>query len=127
MNGACTFYGINNETCDDFYGDFHILIIGGPQFCQGNFQRNYAIDVNSSPRIGIVLCGVPPPIVQAEFIGQKLIVRSTTLNSYIHNYTLKLPQLKPAAYGKELIVTVVGYNDTLTEKIKIYVSNCKYE
>ena len=127
MNGTCTFYGINNGTYDYFYDDFHILIIGGPQFCQGNFPYNYTTDVNSSPRIDIALCGVPRPIVQAEFIGQKLNVLSTTVNSYIHNYTLEVPQLNPTACGKELIVTITGYNDALTDKIKIYVSNCKYE
>ena len=127
LNETSTFYGINNITYDDFYDDFHILFIGGPQFCQGNFPRKYTIDVNSSSKINIVLCGVPQPIVQAEFIGQKLSVLSTTVNSYIHNYTLELPQLNPTTCGKELTVTVFGYNGTLTDKTKIYVSNCKYE
>ena len=127
LNRICTFYGINSGAYDDFYDDFHILIIGGPQFCQGSFQRNYTNDVNSSPRIDVVLCGVPVPIVQAEFIGQKLNVLSRTVNSYLHNYTLELPQLNPTVCGKELTITVTGYNGTLTDKIKIYMSNCKYD
>ena len=65
--------------------------------------------------------------MQAEFIGQKLNVLSTTINSYIHNYTLELPQLNPTACGKELILTVTGYNDALTGKFKVYESKCKYK
>ena len=64
--------------------------------------------------------------MQAEFIGQKLNVLSTTINNYTHNYTLELPQLAQKACGKQLTVTTTRYNGTLTEKIKIYMSKCKY-
>ena len=65
--------------------------------------------------------------MEAEFIGQKINVLSTTVNNFTHNYTLKLPQLTQKACGKQLTVTATGYTVTLTEKIKIYMSKCKYE
>ena len=110
-----------------FYSYFDILLIGGPEICHGNLSSNYNFDDNSLPRIGIVSCGVPQPVVQAEFFGQKLNVLKTTINSYTHNYTVQLPQLTQTVCGKELIVVATGYNGTLTSKIKIYVNNCKYD
>ena len=85
------------------------------------------MDDNSLPKINIVLCGLPQPAVEAEFVGQKLKVLNTTVNSYTYNYILELPWLTQIACGKELIVTTTGYNGTLTDKINIYVSNCKYD
>ena len=92
---------------------------------------NETFDDKSSPRINITLRGVPPPVVDAKFLGLDLKVQSTTVNSYTHNYTLELPQLTQTACGKELTVTATvtatGYNRNLTAKMKIFVRNCKYD
>ena len=45
------------------------------------------------------------------------------MSSYTFNYTLELPKL--SAFRKDLTVTAIGYNDTLTKKTKIFVRNCK--
>ena len=87
---------------------------------------NGTFDEKSSPRINITLCGVPPPVVEAEFLGLKLTVVSKRVNSYTHNYTLELRQLTKTACGKELTVTATGYNRNLNEKMKILLKNCKY-
>ena len=70
-----------------FYIDTNALYLGGPDFCHGGFPSNFTFDDNSSPRILITLCGVPQPVLQGKFIGQKLIVKYTTVNSYTHNFT----------------------------------------
>ena len=107
-----------------------ILHLGGPEFCQGDFPSNDTFDEKSSPRVSITLCGVPPPVVEAEFLGVKLTVVNKTIDSYTHNYTLELPQLTKTACGEELTVTATvtatGYNRNLTEKMKIFLKNCKY-
>ena len=113
--------------CHAFYVDFDIFHIGGPEFCWSDFPNNYTADDKTSLNIGIVLCGVPQPEVQAEFIGQALKVTDATINSYTHNYKLELPRLTQTACGKELTVTASQNNNTLTFNTKIFVKNCKYE
>ena len=112
---------------DAFCVDFDILHIGGPEFCWSDFPSNYTVDDNTSLKIGIVLCGVPQPKVQAEFIGQALKVADATINSYTHYYTLEVPQLTQTQCGKELTVTASGNDKTLTFNTKIFVRNCKYD
>ena len=110
-----------------FYIDINALYLGGPDFCHDGFPSNFTFDDNSSPRILITLCGVPQPVLQGKFIGQKLIVKYTTVNRYTHNFTLQLPLLTQRACGKELQVTATGHNGTLTDRTKIFVKNCKYD
>ena len=112
---------------DAFCDDFDILHIGGPEFCWSDFPSNYTVDDNTSLKIGIVLCGVPQPKVQAEFIGQALKVADATINSYTHYYTLEVPRLTQIECGKELTVTASGNNNTLTFNTTIFVTNCKYD
>ena len=109
------------------YVDIDVLYLGGPEFCQGGFPSNFTFDDNSSPIIVITLCGVPQPLVVAEFAGQKLKVIKAALNSYTHNFTLVLPQLTQTQCGRILEVTATGYNDALTDKTKIFLKNCKYD
>ena len=104
-----------------------ILHLGGPEFCQGDLPSNDTFDEKSSPRVNITLCGVPPPVVAAEFLGLKLAVVSTAVNNYTHKYTLELPQLTKTVCGQELTVTATGYNRNLSDKMKIFVKNCKYD
>ena len=110
--------------------DFHIYIdvlyLGGPQLFQGGLPAYYSFDDNSSPKINIIVFGVPQPIVEGEFIYQKLNVLNKSINTYTHNFTLELPQMTQKACGKELTVIATGYNGTLIEKIKVFVENCKY-
>ena len=40
---------------------------------------------------------------------------------------VELPRLTQAKCGKELTVTATGHNNTLTDEIKIFVKNCKYD
>ena len=103
------------------------LHLGGPKYCQDDLQSNYTFDVNnSSPTINIILCGVPPPVVEGHFIGEKLMVTNSTINNHTKSYTLQLPQLKQAVCGADLIITARGYSDILTNTAKIFVKNCKY-
>ena len=108
-----------------FYVDIDVLYLGGPELCQGGFPSNFTFDDNSSPKINITYCGVPQPKVNAEFIGEKLNVVNTTVNSYTHDYTLELPRLDQTVCGKELTATATGHNGTITDKIKIFLKNCK--
>ena len=73
--------------CHAFYVDFDIFHVGGPEFCWCDFPSNYTVDDNTSLNIGMVLCGVPQPEVQAKFIDQALKVADATINSYTHNCT----------------------------------------
>ena len=115
------------EIMTGFYIDFNILHLGGPDFCQRDLPSNDTFDDSTSPRINIVLCGVPQPVVQAEFIGQKLIALNRTINNYKHNYTLELPRLTQTVCGKELRVTATGHNGTSTKNVQVFVRNCKYD
>ena len=112
---------------DNFYAYIDILYLGGPEFCHGAYPRDFTFDDNDSPRINITLCGVSAPVVQGEFIGQKLNVQNTKINSYTHNYTLELPRLTKKTCGKELTVKTTGCNGLLTEKTKSFVKKCKYD
>lgn len=103
------------------------LHLGGPEFCQGSLPSNFTFDDNSSPRINIVLCGIPQPTVEGEFFGQKLNVFNMTIDSYTHNYTLQLPRLTQISCGKELTVRAIGYYAVIADKTKVFVKNCKYE
>ena len=102
------------------------MYLGAPEFCQGGFPSNFTFDDNSSPTLNTILCGVPQPKVQAEFNGQKVIVIKATVNSYTHIFTLALPLLTQRVCGKELTVTAMGYNGTLTTKTTIFLKDCKY-
>ena len=108
--------------------DFNVLRLGGPELCQDDFPSNYTFDVSSSPKIYITFCGVPQPVVQGEFINQKFSALNTTetVNGYIHNFTLQIPQLTQEACGKTLTITANGNNVTLTETTKIFLEKCKY-
>ena len=88
-------------------------------------QSNYSFDDNSSPRINIILCGLPEPVLKAEFLGRRVNVLNTAVNYYTFRYTLELPRVRQIACGKDLTVTAAGYNGTLTKKTKIFVRNCK--
>lgn len=112
---------------DNFYVYIGILHLGGPIFCQDDYPKDFTFDENYSPRINKTVCGVPAPERQGEFIGQKLNVLNTKVNSYTHNYTLELPRLTQKTCGKELTVKATGCNGLLTEKTKIFVKKCKYE
>ena len=114
------------EMCDNFNIDIDILHLGGPEFCQGDFPNNYTFDENNSPRINKILCGVPQPVVEAEFTGKTVHVQSARVNTYTHNYTLLLPKLTQKTCGGELIVTATENNKTLTRKVQIFIRNCKY-
>ena len=111
-----------------FYVDIDVLYLGKPEFCQGGFPSNFTFEDNSSPRIVITLCGVPQPLVEAEFAGQKLNFIKGALNSYTHTFTLELPLLTQTKCGRELQVTATGHNGTsITDKTKIFLKNCKYD
>ena len=88
---------------------------------------NLTFDDSSSPRINVVLCGVPQPQVRAKFIDEELNVMNRTINNYKHNYTLGLPRLTQMVFGKELTVVATGHNGTLTKNVQIFVRNCKYD
>lgn len=107
--------------------DINVLYVGGPDHCKGRFPSNFTFDDGISPRINIILCGVPQPVVQAHFIGQKLDIVNVTINSYTHNFTLQLPQLTQTTCGRELTVKATGFNGTLTDETKIFLRNCKYD
>ena len=108
--------------------DVNTLHLGEPVFCQGQIlPSNFTFDDNSSPRINIVLCGIPQPTVEGEFIGQKVNILNKTIDSYTHNYTLQLPRLTQTSCGKELTVRTIGCNGIIANKTKVFVENCKYD
>ena len=125
------FFDLSLETyyrnCGYFYIDIDVLYLGGPELCHGGFPSNFTFDDNISPSISITLCGVPKPVLQGKFNGQKLNVIYATVNRYTHNFTLQLPLLAETACGRELQVTATGYNGTLIDITKIFVWNCKYD
>ena len=104
-----------------------MLHLGEPEFCQGKLRSNYTFDVNSSPKINIIICGVPQPDVQGDFNDNKFTASGARVNSFTHNFTLQLPRLTQTVCGKELMVTATGYNASITDKTKIFVRNCKYD
>ena len=114
------------KLCAYFYVDIDILHLGGPELCQDSFPSNFTFDDKSSRSINITLCGIPQPVLQGEFNGQKLKVLNSTVNKYTYNYTLQLPELTQTVCGEDLTITATGNNGTLNKTTKIFVENCKY-
>ena len=107
--------------------DIDNLHLGGPQFCHESFPSNITFDDEGSPIIKITLCGVPVPKVEWKFSGRKVSVLNEKINSYTHNFTLELPQLRKIDSGKELTVTASGHNGILNKTTKICTGNCKFD
>ena len=103
------------------------LHLGRPEFCHGSLPSNFTFDDNSSPRVSIVLCGIPQPTVEGVFIGQNLNTLNKTIDSYTHNYTLQLPRLTQISCGKELAVRAIGNSSVIAVETKVFLKNCKYE
>ena len=119
LNWAWTFE-IYGRICFYFHIYIDALYLGGPQLFQGGLPAYYSFDDNSSPKINIIVFGVPQPIVEGEIIYKKLNVLNKSVNTYTHNFTMELPQMTQKACGKELTVIATGYNGTLIEKVKSF-------
>lgn len=104
------------------------LRLGGPQFCQGDFNNSYSFDENATEKIEIILCGFPEPTARWKFDDSAFNnVTPTPVNSYTFKYSIQLPQLTQKMCGKELAFEATGgINRTKVIRIRnIFLNSCK--
>ena len=90
-------------------------------------QSNYNFSNGTvTPVINVTLCGVPTPNVTWRFHdGGAVAAIPKEFNGYKYNYSLVLPRLGQDTCGRELLLSVAGYNK-INRTVKVFLDSCKY-